>query len=106
MSARATATILILCLLLPVSAAARIWLVNPDGTGDAPTIQAAVDSLSSGDEIILADGVYTGAGNRDVYNSEKLFAIKSLSGDPAACVIDCQGSEGEPHRAFSYSGGG
>jgi len=80
--------------------------VKPDGTGDAPTIQAAVDSLSSGDEIVLADGVYTGEGNRDVYNSEKLFAISSQSGVPADCVIDCQGSEGEPHRAFSYSGGG
>lgn len=37
---------------------ARTWNVNPQGTGDAPTIQAAVDSAKSGDFIVLAAGTY------------------------------------------------
>ena len=38
---------------LPVLATrelATTWTVNPDGTGDLPTIQSAVDASSDGDE--------------------------------------------------------
>ncbi len=38
---------------------ARIWNVLPDGNGDAPTIQAAVDSAAvTGDGILINGGVY------------------------------------------------
>ncbi len=37
---------------------ARTWNVNLLGTGDAPTIQAAVDSAQSGDVVMLAAGTY------------------------------------------------
>jgi hypothetical protein len=46
-------------LLFPALAHARTWYVKPDGTGDAPTIQAAIDSAESGDEVVLAPGRYT-----------------------------------------------
>ena len=55
------------------------------------TIQAAIDAvLLPGDEICLADGVYTGAGNRDLDFQGKSITVRSASGDPMACVIDCE----------------
>ena len=44
-----------------VPASGRIWRVTVDGTGDVPTIQAAVDTAEAGDEIVVAPGVYTWA---------------------------------------------
>jgi len=37
---------------------ARTWQVKEDGSGDAPTIQAAVDSSAAGDSILVAAGKY------------------------------------------------
>lgn len=76
------------------------YLLNADGSGDFMTIQNAVDSIYGGDIIELADGVYTGTGNRDVEFKTKSVIIKSQSGIPDSCVIDCQGSAGNAHRGF------
>lgn len=45
--------------LWPLSAHSRVWLVRNDGTGDVPTIQAAIDSAVAGDTITLAKGVFS-----------------------------------------------
>ena len=92
-------------LLFPLSTAqARIWAVNAEGTGEAPTIQAAIDSLTwSGDIIELIDGVYTGDGNRDLYNMGKDFLIRSKSGNPANCVLDLEGTEDEWHWGIAFA---
>lgn len=51
-----------LVLLLAVAAAppvrAAVWLVRPDGSGDSPTIAGALAAAASGDEILLAAGIY------------------------------------------------
>jgi hypothetical protein len=39
-------------------ASARTWYVKVDGTGDAPTIRAAVDSSTAGDTVLVAPGTY------------------------------------------------
>jgi hypothetical protein len=57
----AAAVVIATVLAPPPGAQARIWLVFPDSTGDAPTIQAAVDSATSGDEVVLGPGTYTWA---------------------------------------------
>ncbi len=54
----------IVVLSISASSYAMTWNVNPAGTGDAPTIQAAFDAASAGDTIVLAPGVYTDAHTR------------------------------------------
>jgi hypothetical protein len=80
--------------------------IRPDGTGDFPTIQAAVDASFNSDVIILTDGVFTGTGNRDVDVQGRSITIKSAAGDPTRCVIDCQGTPSVPHRGFILSAAG
>ncbi|MFH1312505.1 MAG: hypothetical protein ABIJ00_04690 [Candidatus Eisenbacteria bacterium] len=91
---RALLLIIIAIPVFSVPASARTWYVTPDGTGEAPTIRAAVDSAASGDTLLLSDGVYTGEGNRDVCVHDKYLDIWSESQDPEACVIDCEGFAG------------
>jgi len=71
---------------------------------DYSTIQSAVDASVAGDEIIVAPGTYTGAGNRDIDFMGKNIAIHGTDpNDPnivEATVIDCQGTEADPHRGF------
>ncbi len=82
------------------TAAARTILLQPDGSGDYPTIQAAVDASLDGDVIELGNGTYAGPGNRDVVCDGRSITIRSLGNDPMLCTIDCEGSEVEPHRGF------
>ena len=85
------------------SAVIEVW---PDGNGDVPTIQDAIDAAANtGDTILLTDGVFTGDGNRDLDLAGKTIAIMSESQDPTACAIDCQGTPADPHRAILYTGG-
>ena len=82
------ATSLSLCVATAIRAA--YYIVRPDGTGDFPTIQAAMDACVDGDHIGLTDGVFTGVGNRDVDFQGKAVDVRSRSGNPAACIIDCE----------------
>lgn len=92
-----------LLFLLPSGAPqAATILVRPDGSGDQPSIQAAMDEAVNGDLILLADGIFTGAGNRDVDYQGKAVTIRSEAGDPTVCIIDCQGSVSDPHRGFFF----
>ncbi len=77
----------------------RTWYVTADGSGDAPTIQAAIDSCVNNDTVLVAAGTFTGVGNRDIELRGKRLLLISESG-PEQTVIDCQGSVPEPHRAF------
>lgn len=71
---------------------------------DYATIQAAVDAASAGETVLVADGVYTGRGNRDIDPAGKLLVIRSEHG-PSACIIDCQATPTDPHRAFVIQSG-
>ncbi len=80
---------------------AGTWHITPDGTGDAPTIQAGIDSAAAADTVLLADGTYSGAGNRDITFDGKPIVLVSESGDPDLCIIDCE-HEG---RGFIFDSG-
>ena len=79
----------------------RVWYVKADGSGGAPTIQAAVDSASNSDTVLVAAGTYTGDGNRDIDFLGKAIIVISESG-PGATVIDCQADSLDPHRGFIF----
>ena len=72
--------------------------------GDYRTIQAAINAAVNGDEVIVADGVYTGDGNRDINFAGKLITVRSENG-PDNCIIDCEGTKRENHRGFYFDGG-
>lgn len=78
------------------------YIVYADGSGYFPTIQSAVDAAVDGANILLADGVFSGTGNRDVDVVGKRVNIRSVSEDPALCTIDCSDAGGAPHRALTY----
>ncbi|MBD3336097.1 MAG: hypothetical protein GF355_11340 [Candidatus Eisenbacteria bacterium] len=99
---RSTPAALVLAALAVSPAFAATYVVRPDGTGDFPTIQAAISAAVDGDVIELGDGVFTGGGNRDLDYMGKAITIRSESGIPATCVIDCEGSEADPHRGFFF----
>lgn len=58
---------------------------------DYATIQAAIVVAASGDEVVLANGTYTGVGNINLDFLGKSITLRSAGGDPNACTIDCQG---------------
>lgn len=69
--------------------------------GQYATIQAAIDAAQPGDEVVVADDTYTGPGNRNLDLGGKAITVRSASGDPSLCIIDC---EGEGRGFYFHSG--
>jgi hypothetical protein len=84
-------------------ATATIYLVKPDGTGDFPTIAAAVAAAVDHDIIELDNGVFSGPGNYNVWITGKTLLIGSRSQVASSCVIDPGGVAGESRRAFIFA---
>jgi predicted outer membrane repeat protein len=99
--------LLALCTLcaLAMPSGAATYLVRPDGSGDFPTIQAAIDAAADGDVVGLADGTFRGPGNRDIDYHGKAITIRSQAGDPDWCIIDCEGTYEDQHRGFDFHSG-
>ncbi|MFC1572577.1 right-handed parallel beta-helix repeat-containing protein [Candidatus Eisenbacteria bacterium] len=89
----------------PVSGIPSLAFIKPDGSGTHATIQDAIDKAEDGDVIELDDGVFRGDGNRDLNFSGKAISVRSRSGNPYACVIDCQGDSLDPHQGFFFHNG-
>ncbi|MHC4647466.1 MAG: right-handed parallel beta-helix repeat-containing protein, partial [Planctomycetota bacterium] len=73
--------------------------------GDFGTIQEAINDCNDGDTVIVAEGTYTGAGNKNLDFLGKAIALLSTRPDDPAVVsntvIDCQNSG----RAFNFHSG-
>ena len=69
-----------------------------------PTIQAAINASANGDTVLIADGTYTGDGNRDIDFGGKNITATSQNGS-AKTIIDCGGSSSANHRGFYLHGG-
>jgi hypothetical protein len=81
---------------------------NGDGSLAYPyrTIQEAINAFDPNvhQAIAVMDGTYAGPGNRDLDFQGKAIWLHSAHG-PDSCVLDCQASSSEPHRAFYFHTG-
>jgi hypothetical protein len=93
---------------LTSSTPARTWYVKVDGTGDVPTIQAAIDTCDPGDLILVAPGRYTwanqGGGSPPhamihIARGRNGFVLRSESG-PETTILDAQ----RQNRVFFVDG--
>ncbi len=81
----------------PAGTQARTWYVTVEGNGDAPTIQAAVDSAATGDSIVVAPGYYSwsnqGSGDEmgfiRLMRGKDYITLRSEAG-PAATTLDAE----------------
>ena len=71
------------CLLLPSTSLARTWYVEPDSTGSASAIHAAMDSASSGDTVLVGPGSYMVADD----------TARWISLKPGVALVGEQGAE-------------
>ncbi|MFG0251372.1 MAG: hypothetical protein ACF8NJ_00700, partial [Phycisphaerales bacterium JB038] len=76
------------CLSAASTAPADVLLVP----SEYATIQAALDAALAGDVVEIADGTYTGEGNKNLNFLGKAITVRSASGKPANCSIDCERS--------------
>jgi hypothetical protein len=65
------------------SSDARTWHIRADGTGDAPTIQAGVDSAVAGDIVLVAPGTHYVVDRIDIPSG---IVVTSESG-PAVTIV-------------------
>ena len=90
--------VLLLALVFPLSTLASIIHVP----GDQPTIQAGIDAAVNGDTVLVANGTYTGTGNRDIDFNGKAITVRSENG-AEGCIIDCENIG--YHRGFYFHSG-
>lgn len=73
------------------------------------TIQKGIDTAQDGNAVMVLAGTYAGEGNRDLDFKGKAITVRSEDpNDPnvvAATIIDCNGSETDPHRGFYFHTG-
>jgi len=92
---RVILTILTLMLAAGLAVAAIINV-----PGDYTTIQAGINAAVDGDTVLIADGVYTGTGNKNLdFNGKAIWVMSENGADN--CIIDCQNSG----RGFYFHNG-
>ena len=66
------------------------WTETIHVPGDSSTIQAGINGAEVSDTVLVADGVYTGAGNKNIDFLGKAIVVRSENG-PDVTIIDCEG---------------
>jgi len=65
---------------------------------DYATIQEAIDAANQGDTVLIANGEYTGSGNRDIDFRGKDITVRARS----LCRINCESTLQDPHTGFLF----
>ena len=91
---------LALALLVGTPLSAAMIIVDAAGSGDYLTIQEGLSAASAGDTVLVAQGTYTGALNRELDFGGRAITLLSDEG-PDVTTIDCQGLG----RAFLFDDG-
>ena len=96
-------------LYMPLVAVACFFVFFPASRADAatirvpseqPTIQAGIDASVNGDTVLVADGTYTGSGNKNLdYEGKAIVVMSENLAD--VTVIDCEDSG----RGFYFHSG-
>jgi len=81
--------------LVGTAAFGLTYQVAPDGSGDYPTIQAAIDASSSGDTVLCGPGTYQGTGNRNIELPPHDITVRGEAGSGATII-----ESGYPYGGF------
>lgn len=88
----------------------QCYQVTTTGPGDIyvpmdyNTIQEGIARSWDGGTVWVADGVYSGVGNRDIDFRGRAITVRSENG-LESCIIDCNGTEADPYRGFLFVSG-
>ena len=80
--------------------------ITGNGNPDNPfrTIQKGINVASPGTTVIVREGTYQGPSNTDIDFRGKAVTLQSETG-PENCIIDCNTSDTQYHRAFDFTAG-
>lgn len=96
---------LTLLLLSATLANAAVYTIHPDGSGDYPTIQDALNVAADFDTLRLGDGTFMDDGNRELLLDHNQLLIESISSNPEDCVIHPEGlAFGEVNQPVRFRG--
>jgi hypothetical protein len=72
--------------LVTVNASGRTWHINPEGTADAPTVKAGLDSAAAGDTVLVGCGTYY---EHDILMKAGV-CLRGEPGFPPRAILDAQ----------------
>jgi hypothetical protein len=78
----------------------------PEGDARWTNIQQAIHAAEDGWTIELCDATFAGLGNRNIDFHGKVLTLRSRSGNPENCIINCEGTNAWQlsRRAFVFDG--